>query len=169
MLEQYLTELEQLKFKRGLRVIMKNLLISAAVYLSSYLLGIFFHVLIAHGCYFIIRYFSFGAHLKNFWLCFIQSWLTFVGVPFLLVYQLNLHLTIPGLLVALVICLLGPQPTRAQPIHAYMLAPLRLKVRVTVGVLLLVSLMIPHDYRQMMYYGIMVQAVTLLITYMRRN
>ncbi|ULG74466.1 accessory gene regulator B family protein [Macrococcus brunensis] len=169
MLEQHLTELEQLKFRRGLRVIMKNLLISATIYLSSYLLGIFFHVLVAHGCYFMIRYFSFGAHLKNFWLCFVQSWLTFVGVPFLLVYKLDLRLLIPGLLAAAAICWLGPQPTRAQPIHAYMLEPLKLKVRVTVGILLLVSLIIPNGYRLMMYYGIIVQALTLVITYMRRN
>ncbi|ULG72198.1 accessory gene regulator B family protein [Macrococcus brunensis] len=166
----HLSELEYLKFKRGVRVIMKNTFISLTIYIASMMLGIFWYMLVAHLCYFSIRYFSFGAHLKNFWLCFIQSLAVFVFIPYLLIHHFpGLQLLYIGLFAGLVIWMIAPQPTKAQPIHEYMYQSLRTKTRMTVMMWLILSQLVPEVFSQMMLYGIIIQAITLVITYMRRN
>ncbi|WP_414054550.1 accessory gene regulator B family protein [Macrococcus equi] len=165
-----LSEIERLKFKRGLQVIGKNLLISFTIYFTSFCLNILLQVFVIHFCYFIIRYFSFGAHLKNFYLCIIQSLITFVFIPYCIIhYAQDIHLTGFGIGAAILIIILGPQPTKAQPIHDYMLKSLHIKTVITVLVLLCMVFILPAQYGTLIYYGIITQSITLIITYIGRK
>lgn len=166
----HLSEIEQLKFKRGLQVIRKNLFISFTIYFSSYCLGILLQVFVIHLCYFLIRYFSFGAHIKNFYLCIVQSLITFVFLPYYFIHHIShINLLPVGLLFGAIIIYLGPQPTSAQPIHDYMLKPLHIKTVFIVVVLLGITLLLPEKYGILIYYGIIIQSITLIITYIRRK
>ncbi|MCE4956619.1 accessory gene regulator B family protein [Macrococcoides caseolyticum] len=166
----HLSELDRLKFNRGLQVIRKNLFISFAIYFTSFCLSILFQVFVIHMCYFMIRYFSFGAHIKNFYLCVLQSLITFVLLPYCIIHYFpNVQLLIPGIIAALIIIIIGPQPTKAQPIHDYMLKPLHIKTVITVILFVALALFSHEEYGTLIFYGIITQSITLIITYMRRK
>ncbi|MCU7558250.1 accessory gene regulator B family protein [Macrococcus capreoli] len=165
-----LSEIDRLKFKRGLQVIRKNLFISFTIYFTSFCLNILLQVFVVHCCYFMIRYFSFGAHIKNFYLCMLQSLVTFVIIPYCLLHMVaSINFTIPGMIAAILIIVLGPQPTKAQPIHHYMMTALHIKTAIITLVLLSTALLIDAPYSMLIHYGIITQSITLLITYMRRK
>lgn len=165
-----MSELDQLKFKRGLQVIRKNLFISFTIYFTSFCLGILLQVFIVHLSYFAIRYFSFGAHLKQFWLCVIQSMITFVAIPYLLLrFTPVLPVYSLGLCAALLIIILGPQPTKAQPVHDYMMKSLHIKTIIVVVVLEIIAYFTTGVYSMLINYGIIIQSLTLMTTFLRRR
>ncbi|MBH9580566.1 accessory gene regulator AgrB [Staphylococcus felis] len=162
--KQHLDHIEFLKVRLGMQVVAINFFKGIVTYGLALLLNIFLYTLTVHISYFVLRYFSHGAHAKSSLLCHIQNIVFFVIIPFLINYyditfSYMLFLTIIGLIVVI---RYAPAATRKQPIKSSRKKGLKLKSIVVIITLIVISIFIPQPYQQLICYGLVLQAGTLL-------
>jgi len=78
---QQLGELDYLRMKYALEVILINISKVSTIYALAIILGIWQQALIVHLAYFILRKPSYGLHAKSSTVCTLVSALFFVGIP----------------------------------------------------------------------------------------
>lgn len=80
-----LDHIQFLQVRLGMQIIVGNFFKILVTYSISIFLSVFLFTLVTHLSYMLIRYNAHGAHAKSSILCYIQSILTFVFVPYFLI------------------------------------------------------------------------------------
>ncbi|HCW9736553.1 TPA: accessory gene regulator B family protein, partial [Staphylococcus aureus] len=113
-----LDHIQFLQVRLGMQIIVGNFFKILVTYSISIFLSVFLFTLVTHLSYMLIRYNAHGAHAKSSILCYIQSILTFVFVPYFLInidinFTYLLALSIIGLISVVIY---APAATKKQPI-----------------------------------------------------
>ncbi|MBI5974793.1 accessory gene regulator AgrB [Staphylococcus sp. H16/1A] len=162
--KQNLDHIEFLKVRLGMQVVATNLFKGIVTYGLALLLHTFLYTLVVHISYFVLRRFSHGAHAKSSLLCHIQNIALFVIVPLLISYYdisfvFMLCLAILGVLIVI---RFAPAATLKQPIKASRRKGLKIKSIIVIVAFILLSLVVPSPYQQLICYGLVLQSITLL-------
>ncbi|MBE5673339.1 accessory gene regulator B family protein [Staphylococcus sp. SS87] len=159
-----LDHIQFLQVRLGMQIIVGNFFKIVATYGISLLFGVFLYTLTTHLCYMLVRYNAHGAHAKSSLLCYIQSILTFVFVPYLLIY-LDLSLTymfVLSIIGLFFIFKYAPAETKKQPIPIKLIKRKKIKSIIMYILIMVLSIIINPIYAQFTLLGIIVESFTLL-------
>ncbi|WP_066186351.1 MULTISPECIES: accessory gene regulator B family protein [Gracilibacillus] len=159
-------ELDYLKMKLGIEVILTNLTKGIIVYGLAFLLQVFWETLILHGAYVLLRRYSFGLHAKSSIVCTIVSVVLFVVIPYFLrdVVLGNYVIGALFLLSILSIYYFAPADTEKHPlIGEKKRKKLRNKSVLTCIILMIVALVVPIAMiKTMVIAGVAIQVISIL-------
>ncbi len=159
-----LDHIQFLQVRLGMQIIVGNFFKIVATYGISLLFGVFLYTLITHLCYMLVRYNAHGAHAKSSLLCYVQSILTFVFVPYLLIH-LDLSLTymfVLSIIGLFFIFKYAPAETKKQPIPIKLIKRKKIKSIIMYILIMVLSIIINPIYAQFTLLGIIVESFTLL-------
>lgn len=159
-----LDHIQFLQVRLGMQIIVGNFFKILVTYSISIFLSVFLFTLVTHLSYMLIRYNAHGAHAKSSILCYIQSILTFVFVPYFLInidinFTYLLALSIIGLISVVIY---APAATKKQPIPIKLVKRKKYLSIIMYLLVLILSLIIHPFYAQFMLLGILVESITLL-------
>ncbi|MGW7977304.1 accessory regulator AgrB [Staphylococcus xylosus] len=160
-LRNNLDNIEYLKMRLGMQVVVSNLFKTIVIYGVSLLCNMFLYTLTVHLSFFIIRYFAHGAHAKNSLACYLESLVYFVLLPWIVGYiQVSSLIMYPLALIGLIIIsLYAPSATKKQPIPQRLRKGKKIKAICVTICLLLISLFLTEPYQQLILLGIIIIAI----------
>ncbi|MCJ1655968.1 accessory gene regulator AgrB [Staphylococcus sp. NRL 16/872] len=159
-----LNHIQFLKVRLGLQVVVSNLAKTIVTYGAAIIFHIFLYTLITHVSYFLIRHFAHGAHAKSSLLCHVQNLILFVGLPWLVAYfPINLGIMYTVALIGLILIVLyAPAATKKQPIPQHLRGRKKILSIVTILIMIIISLIVPAPYKQLILLGVTLESLTLL-------
>src|SRR5699024_10665582 len=113
-----LDNIEYLKMRLGMQVVVSNLAKTIVVYGISILFNLFLYTLTVHLSFYLIRHFAHGAHARSSLLCYLESLFYFVLLPWIVGYikvpsEIMYTLSLVGLVL---IIIFSPSATKYKPI-----------------------------------------------------
>ncbi|KIJ87059.1 MULTISPECIES: accessory gene regulator AgrB [Staphylococcus] len=156
-----LDRIEYLKMRLGMQVVVNNFFKTIVIYGVSLLCHMFLYTLTVHLTFFLIRHFAHGAHAKNSLLCYIQSVIYFVLLPWIVGYvQVSSLIMYTLALVGLIIIsIYAPSATKKQPIPERLRRGKKIKAICLTLIFLLISLFLNEPYQQLMLLGIVIISI----------
>ncbi|AVQ33461.1 accessory regulator AgrB [Staphylococcus muscae] len=153
-----------LKVRLGIQIVAINFFKAIVTYGLALLLNTILYTLTVHVSYIFVRRFSHGAHAKSSLLCHIQNILLFVLVPFAIArFTIPFHYMFAlGVIGWLIVIKYAPAATRKQPIKASRRRGLKVKSIIVTAIVLIIALVVPAPYQQLICFGVALQATTLL-------
>ncbi|PNZ70763.1 histidine kinase [Staphylococcus croceilyticus] len=159
-----LDHIQFLKVRLGLQVVVSNLAKTIVTYGAAIIFHTFLYTLITHVSYFLIRHYAHGAHARSSLLCHVQNLILFVGLPWLVVYfsiNLGIMYTVASLALLLII-VYAPVATKKQPIPQHLRARKKILAIIFSLLLIVLSLVMPEPYKQLILLGVTLESITLL-------
>ncbi|GAB2547675.1 accessory gene regulator B family protein [Gracilibacillus alcaliphilus] len=161
-----LEEIDYLKMKLGVGVILTNITKGIIVYGLAILLNIFFETLILHGSYFLLRRSSFGLHAKSSTICTLLSIVLFVVIPYMMKdIVINNYILLPLFLVCIFfVYLFAPADTEKHPLLGKnRRKKLRNQSVITCMVLMLIAVIVPMPMiSTLVFTGVAIQVISIL-------
>lgn len=161
---QNLDHIDFLKLRLGIQIVAINFFKAIVTYGLALLLNTVLYTLTVHVSYILVRRFSHGAHAKSSLMCHIQNMILFVLVPLAIV-----HFMIPfwfmfvlALIGWIIVIIYAPAATKKQPIKASRRHGLKVKAVIVTTIVLIIALVVPAPYQQLICFGVALQASTLL-------
>lgn len=153
-----LEHLDYLKMRLGIQIFINNLSKTIVIYGISILCHLFFYTLVTHLSFLLIRIFAHGAHAKSSLICYAQSLILFVLLPYLVgYYQVSSIWLYPLAIIAFVIlAIFAPSATKKQPIPERLKKNKKIKTIIVSIVLLILSLFFNAPYQQLILLGIII-------------
>ena len=151
-----LDNIEYLKMRLGMQVVVSNLAKTIVVYGISILCHIFLYTLTVHLSYYLIRQYAHGAHAKSSLSCHIQNIVLFVLLPWFIGY-IKVDIILMYILAFLgfsILVVYAPSATKKQPIPIKLRKGKKIKTIVVTLLLLCVSLILKEPYSQLVLLGI---------------
>lgn len=159
-----LDHIAYLKIRLGLQIVVNNIAKITVVYGIALLLNIFLYTLITHIAFFLLRSFAHGAHAKSSLLCYIESIVLFlvlpwifskIDIPSIILYSL-------AFICFCIVCKYAPAATRKQPIPKRLRKGKHIKAIITAAAIIIISLFLEMPYPQLLILGLALEAISLL-------
>ena len=156
-----LDNIEYLKMRLGMQVVVSNFFKAIVIYGISILCNLFLYTLTVHLSFFLIRHFAHGAHARSSLLCYLESLFYFVLLPWIVGYikvpsEIMYTLSLIGLVL---IIIFSPSATKKQPIPQRLRKGKKIKAIAVTLLLLIISVFLDEPYQQLMLLGITIIAI----------
>ena len=160
-LRNNLDHIEYLKMRLGMQVFVSNIFKTIIIYGVSILCHLFLYTLTVHLSFFIIRHFAHGAHAKNSLICYLESLVYFVLLPWIVGYiQVPFLVMFPLAIIGLIIIIIyAPSATKKQPVPKRLRKGKRIKAISVTLLLLIISIFLNEPYQQLMLLGIIIISI----------
>ncbi|QLK86454.1 accessory gene regulator AgrB [Staphylococcus sp. 17KM0847] len=161
---QNLDHIDFLKVRLGMQIVAINFFKTIVTYGCALLLNTFLYTLTVHVSYLLVRRNAHGAHAKSSLMCHIQNIIFFVLAPWIIAYyNISFVYMLPLSIVGwFIVMIYAPAATKKQPIKPHRRRGLKIKSIVLTSIVIAISLFMPTPYQQLISFGVIMQAVTLL-------